>query len=477
MEKSRVPHRPRGILVLLLLACLATVPVLALAQEGPAATPAVTEDETPLEAPEQIDVRPEVRDEEIGQRLADILEATEWYVNPQVQVQDGVVFLTGQTETEAFKKWAGDLARNTQDVAAVVNRIQVVEPPVWDIQPALATLREQGRGLVRILPLLGFSLLILVIALGVAYLVSVLLRKFLQRRLTSQLLVTVIARGVGLGVFLLGLYLIFQVADLTNVALTVLGGTGLLGLILGIAFRDITENFLASIFLSVQNPFHAGDLVEIDGIMGFVQMMTSRATILMTQDGNHVQIPNATVYKTNIYNYTSNPNRRQSFVVGIGYDDSIAGAQEVALQVLAEHPTVLEEPEPWVLVDSLGSAAVNLRIYFWLDGSRYSWQKVRSSVIRLVKRAFQAEGISMPGEVRELIFADRVPVQLYEAHDLAGPGAEARAPLPGVQEEPAAVATGGEGGLTSEAKEIEEQARHSRPPEEGDDLLERPRGA
>ena len=65
-------------------------------------------------------------------------------------------------------------------------------------------------------------------------------------------------------------------------------------------------------------------------------------------------------------------------------------------------------------MESLGAAAVNLRIYFWLDGSQYSWQKVKSSVIRLVKRAYQAADIEMPGEVRELILPDRIPVELYQ---------------------------------------------------------------
>jgi small-conductance mechanosensitive channel len=461
--------RPDILLFLLIVACLAAFPTPALAQEGPQPTPTVTGEETPIEAPNRVEVRPEARDDEIRQRLQDILIATEWYVNPEVGVQDGVVFLEGQTETQEFKKWAGDLARNTQDVVAVVNQIQVIEPPVWDFQPALAVLREQGRSLVRALPLIGFSLLILAIALGVAYLAAIAIRRFLRGRIASLLLANVIARGVALAVFVVGLYIVFQVAGLANVALTVLGGTGLLGLILGIAFQDITENFLASIFLSVQNPFRAGDLVEIAGITGFVQMLTTRATVLMTQDGNHVQIPNATVYKSNIHNYTSNPNRREDFVVGIGYEDSVSAAQEVALGVLAEHPAVLKEPEPWVLVESLGSATVNLRIYFWLDGSQYSWQKVKSSVIRLVKRAFEAEEISMPGEVRELLFGDRLPVQLYEATD-----EEAQRPLSPAAEEPATVSTGGEGELRSEAQEIEEQARRARAPEEGDNLLTLP---
>jgi small-conductance mechanosensitive channel len=283
------------------------------------------------------------------------------------------------------------------------------------------------------------------------------------------LLADLAARAAGLVVVLVGLYVIFQVAGLTSIALTVLGGTGLLGLILGIAFQDITENYLAGIFLSIANPFEGGDLVEIAGVLGYLQRLTTRATILMTLDGNHVQIPNATVYKSTIHNYTSNPNRRIDFVVGIGYEDSVSGAQELALKVLQDHPAVLDDPEPWVLVESLGASTVNLRIFFWMDGTKYSWQKVRSSVIRLVKHAFQSAEIELPGEVRELILRDRVPIELYRA-DRAR---RETAPPPAAQpaKEAADVSTDAEGGLHSEAGDIEEQARHSRVPEEGEDLL------
>ncbi|MCL7454880.1 MAG: mechanosensitive ion channel family protein, partial [Anaerolineae bacterium] len=211
----------------------------------------------------------------------------------------------------------------------------------------------------------------------------------------------------------------------------------------------------------------AGDPVDIDGTVGFVQRLTTRATILMTQDGNHVQIPNATVYKSHIQNYSSNPNRREDFGVGIGYGDSVAQAQDIALQVLEDHPAVLDEPEPWVLVEGLGAATVNLRIYFWIDGSQYSWQKVKSSVIRLVKRAYQNAGIEMPGEVRELVLPERIPIELHRP-DGVRPEA---APLPRREEEPDTVSTEAEAGLHSEAGDIEEQARRARVPEEGEDLL------
>ncbi|MEQ8672562.1 MAG: mechanosensitive ion channel family protein [Aggregatilineales bacterium] len=434
-------------------------------------TPTPMPDGAPIEAPQRVDVQPVARDEEIEARLQNILSATGWFNDPQVRVQDGVVFLTGQAQTAEFKDWAGNLARNTQDVAAVVNQLDIVEPDLLDFQPLLTGLRDQLRTFLRSVPLLGISLIILVLALFVARFITRTSRHYLHMRGMNVLLLNVLSRSIGVLVFLAGLYLVFQVAGLTNIALTILGGTGLLGLILGIAFRDITENFLASVFLSIQNPFDIGDLVEINEVQGFVQRMTTRATILMTLAGNHVQIPNATVYKSIIHNYTSNPNRRIEFIIGIGYDDSISLAQETIRLVLEGHPAVLNDPEHLVLVDSLGSATVNLQIYFWLDGTQHSWLKVKSSVIRLVKRAIEDAGISMPDEAREMIFPQGLPVEIISgsSNGLSSPPIAPRKIEPPVETD--TVSTSAEGGLRSEADEIETQARQSRSPEAGENLL------
>ena len=428
-------------------------------------------EEIPPDVPSRIDVQPIARDEQIETRLTDILAATGWFDEPQVRVQDSVVFLNGQTQTAEFKDWAGNLARNTQDVAAVVNQIVVVEPPILNFQPLLNGLRDQLRTVLRSIPLIGFSLVIMFLAWLSARFITGTARRYLNNWDLNPLLLNVVARSIGVIVFLGGLYLIFQVAGLTNIALTILGGTGLLGLVLGIAFRDITENFLASVFLSVQNPFNIGDLVEINEVLGYVQRMTTRATILMTLAGNHVQIPNATVYKSIIHNYTSNPNRRLEFMIGIGYDDSISLAQETIRQVLENHPAVLNDPEHLVLVDGLGSATVNLQIYFWINGTQHSWLKVKSSVIRLVKRSVEDAGISMPDEAREMIFPQGVPVEILrdaETSDISTPVPSLQ---PGVSQELETVSTSAEGGLTSEAQEIEAQARLSRTPESGENLL------
>ena len=243
-------------------------------------------------APAQVSVHPVAHDEQIRARLQRVLLATNSFTDPQVRVEDGVVFLHGKVESAELKKWAGDLARNTQDVVAVANQMEVIEPSVWDFRPAWSGLLVLWRDFIRSLPNFGFGLLILALSVGAGMLATRGARAFLLRRISANLLRSVIACGVGVLVFLFGTYIVLRVCGLTQLALTVVGGTGLIGLAVGLAFRDITENFLASIVLSMQRPFETGDLLEVVGVTGYVQQLNVRSTILMTLDGNLVQIPN-----------------------------------------------------------------------------------------------------------------------------------------------------------------------------------------
>jgi len=418
-------------------------------------------------APERVDVAPLADDSQIRERLTGILTATEWFEDPQVEVSDGVVFLSGSTETGDHKRWAGDLARNTQDVTAVVNRIDILDPDIWDYQPAFTGLQELWRNIMSAIPFLIFGIVVLVIFWGISLLVAKVARSYFSKRQMNDLLQDIAARGIAISVFILGIYIVFHVADLTNVALTIIGGTGLLGIVLGIAFRDITENFLASIFLSIQNPFHAGDHVEINNNVGFVQRLTIRATLLMTLDGNHLQIPNSIVYKSSILNYTSNPNQRFSFIIGIGYDASVITAQNLASQIFEEHPAVLKDPEPLILVDKLASSTINMMFYVWVDGSKHNILKVKSSVLRQIKTIYMAEGISMPDDARERVFLDSVTFQPRKNTADTDDKEAVSAPLA----EDSKLITKAEGKLESNDEEILEQARLSRSPEEGDNLL------
>jgi small conductance mechanosensitive channel len=406
-------------------------------------------------------------DSAIDTRIESILAATGWFDAIDVEVDAGVVALRGVADSAEHRDWANSLARNTEGVVAVVDELDVQEASPWDLAPAMAQIRDLAAAAFRSLPLLLVGVILLTLTAILARSVSRAATTVLQTRVRSELLRGVFARAVAAVVFVLGLYVVLRVAGLTGLAVTIVGGTGLLGLAIGFAFRDIAENFLASILISIQRPFAMDDLISVDGYEGYVRKVNTRATILLTRDGNHVQVPNAVVYKNPITNYTANPRGREDFLVGIGYDDAIPAAQSIALDVLKDHPAVLDDPEPLVLVEELGAATVNLRVLFWIDIARYSQYKVRSAVIRLTKSAFDSNGISMPDEAREVIFPQGVP--LVRATTKTGHRHGAKAPEAARDTE---TARESEGGLGSDTDDLERQSANARLPEGGQNLIQ-----
>lgn len=417
-----------------------------------------------LSTPNDVPLEP-VSDREIEARLRNILKATTWFETPDVRVEQGVVFLSGKTHQEEYRLWAGELAKKTQDVVAVVNQIQVLERSAWDLTPAWLELKRLSRQTVESLPLVGISLVLLVLTWFSVAWATAIAQIMLGRRINNRLLVSVFSRAIAAAVFILGLYMALRVSGLAQMAATVLGGTGLIGLILGIAFRDIAENFLASILISMQSPFALGDLIQVAEHKGIVQSVTTRGTLLMTEDGNHVQIPNALVYKSVIRNLTANPNVRCDFLIGITYDNCVAKAQEIILKVLKEHEAVLDHPDPHVLIEDLAATAVNLRVYLWVDAHAHSATKVRSSVLRLTKAALEAAGVTLPANS-----ARKKPAESPPATAADGTGQATRIEPP-KQEEPRTVANEAEGDLGSDREALSEQARKARKPEAGTNLL------
>jgi len=417
----------------------------------------------------EISVEPDARDTEIALRLQRILDASGWFNPIAVSVREGLVFLDGQTETDERKEWARQLALRTQDVVAVVNRVEVKPQVSWDLTPAWREVVHLSDQAQRLAPIAVVSLIILLIFWFLSRGVAAFSRRVLRHRIPSPLLLQIVARTLAIPVFLIGLYLVLQVAGLTRLAITVIGGTGLIGIVIGLAFREIAENALASLLLSVRNPFRTGDWIQVSGFQGIVQNLNMRTTVLLTLDGNHVQIPNALVFSSIITNFSSNPGRRAEFTVGIGYDASVMKAQDVIIKALRAHPAVLEEPEPAALVDELGPSTVNLRVQFWFDGRTYSIFKVRSALMRQVKRALQDAGIPMPDAAREVIFPKGLEVH----------GDTTQAPQTGPRRVPATqpgtgdtvVATSGEGDLVSEEPELKRQAAGAELPDAGENLL------
>ncbi|WP_154224483.1 mechanosensitive ion channel family protein [Marinicella rhabdoformis] len=421
-----------------------------------------SEDDTSI-TQQVIAVKQPVEDQAIQQRLENIITASEWIQNAEVEVNHGIVVLNGTTNKETHRQWVESLTNKTDGVIAVINKVEVINDSSWNLEPAAKETQQMFNGLASALPALASALVILFFTWLAAKLVSKLARSALKRKIKSPFILNFTAKAFAIPAILIGTYLTLKLTGLTQLAVTIIGGTGLVGLVIGIAFRDIAENFLASILISIQRPFNIGDVIVIDDIKGMVQTVTTRGTVMMTMEGNHVHIPNSTIYKSSITNLTANPNSRKDFVVGIGYDDNITEAQDIILDILESHEAVLNNPEFYVLVENLGAATVNLKVYFWVNNKQYNPSKVKSSVIRLTKRAFDSAGVSMPDEAREVVFPDGIHVITEPAQS------SNKTPTKSQVEEP--LTNQSEQDYSSDDAEIKQQLEENPLPDDSKNLL------
>ena len=298
---------------------------------------------------------------------------------------------------------------------------------------------------------------------------SFLLLKPLGYMSENRLLHIVVRRSISTLIILFGLYIFLRLAGLTQFAVAIMSGTGLLGLILGFAFKDIAENFISSLLLSVQRPFKIDDVIEVNGHLGVVKKVTARATTLVDFDGNHIQIPNATVYKNTIKNLTANPKMRGNFTLGIGYDNDIKQAQHLALAILSNQSTVLNDPPPQVLINDLGSSTINFTVYFWVNCDEHSVAKVASQLMRALVNDFMAQNISMPDDARERVLLTRQGEDIYPSN--ATPHQTDTAHSTPTAPHSKLIISSRIDDVSSDADEIRAQAESSRDPEQGSNII------
>lgn len=214
-------------------------------------------------------------------------------------------------------------------------------------------------------------------------------------------------RIVNYVVLLLGVVVALAVAGVNLGAMMV--AVGAVGFGIAFAMQDTIANFISGLIILTTHPFASGDTVEINGATGKVEQITIRSTRLKTFDGLKVEVPNRAVLANNITVLSYNPTRRWEVTVGIGYDDDVRGAVETAFEATKGVDDVLEDPEPDVLVDSLGDSAVNLKVRFWVNKeARGNMLLVRSDVTRAVKEALVAAGYDIPYPIRTILMEDQV---------------------------------------------------------------------
>lgn len=203
-----------------------------------------------------------------------------------------------------------------------------------------------------------------------------------------------------------GLLVALEILDATALLGSILGAAGVIGLAIGFAVRDTVENFIASIMLSIRQPFQPFDLVEIEGDVGKVVRLTSRATILLSLDGNMIRVPNATVFKSRIVNFTRNRERRFTFSIDIDPTADMARLRDRSEERLASLPFVLKDPACAVWIDEKGGSDVELCFAAWIDQNTTSFARARGEAIRILRAMVQDERALRPPPISRVYAMD-----------------------------------------------------------------------
>jgi len=178
---------------------------------------------------------------------------------------------------------------------------------------------------------------------------------------------------------------------------------GALSLGVGFALKDIIGNFISGVVMLSQNNIKIGDLINVNGIIGTIVSIDTRATILQALDGSEVVIPNSIMLGQTLISYTTNPFRRIDLAVGVDYKADLSMVISLIKGVLDKDKDVVVKPEPLITVDEFGESSIGIMVRFWVESrAAGGWQRIRSNVAYRLKCAFDEVGINIPFPIRTL---------------------------------------------------------------------------
>lgn len=173
-----------------------------------------------------------------------------------------------------------------------------------------------------------------------------------------------------------------------------LGAAGILTVALGFASQTSASNIISGLFLVAERPFELGQFIEVEGIRGDVVSIDLLSVKLRTLDNLYVRIPNESLIKSRLTNFSRFPIRRLDLPVGVAYGEDLDRVTRVLTDLVADNPHCMEEPAPFVILQQFGGSSVDLQLSFWVR--REDVRTLRSDMMFAIKAAFDREGIEIP---------------------------------------------------------------------------------
>ncbi|MEO6818661.1 MAG: mechanosensitive ion channel domain-containing protein [Ginsengibacter sp.] len=264
--------------------------------------------------------------------------------------------------------------------------------------------------LLKLLPRITLAIIVLVAGILVAGWVTTLIRKKINARAHDTLMVGFLTKAVKMILIIIIFLFALNLAGLNGISKALFAAAGASAILIGFAFKDIAENFLAGIILAFNRPFDVGDTIKIEDVFGKVITMEFRYTKIDTFDGRSVYIPNSDVLTKPVFNYTEDGFFRTDFVLGIAYENDTNKAKTLIQQCLDDHEELVHDDKHinFVVEDEVAPSTVNLKIYIWIstDDFRRHMLEIRGRVITKTKTLLESNGFNLPAEITELKFYD-----------------------------------------------------------------------
>ncbi|MEZ4899468.1 MAG: mechanosensitive ion channel family protein [Saprospiraceae bacterium] len=249
-----------------------------------------------------------------------------------------------------------------------------------------------------------------VVLFALLFLFANITKRFSQRKLHQRmddpLLARFISQIIRFTILVIAVMLALNIMGWGGVALGLLSTAGVGALVIGLAFKDIGENFLSGIVMAFNRPFRIGDTVDLNGHLGNVITLNLRDTQIKTFDGRDIFIPNGLIVKNAVINYTIDGYLQNDFTLGLDYYTDRMQAMLIIQDTLNSYPHILHEEgkKPDLLISELTSRTINVRVRYWfnLDTGTLSPIEIKKQLVNLCLERLEAAGIYLPKEIIEV---------------------------------------------------------------------------
>lgn len=269
------------------------------------------------------------------------------------------------------------------------------------LDSSMLQLQELLASIIAFLPRLIAGLVVLAIGLMITRRVRGWAQTLVVRRRVSPAAATALVNAA----YTVSLLLSFTVA-LYAVGANIFGlvaGLGISGLVVGFALKDIIENFLAGTLVLIRRPFVLGDLIEAEGYTGRIVGIELQQTTMQTLDNLHVLIPNSSIYKECIVNYSTFPVRRREVNLEISYEDDLRGAVEGLLDAIGSVEGVAAEPAPRIELKDFTEGGVKSILYYFIDTRQHDFARTHNQVLVTLHEAITRLDLAPPYPTQTVI--------------------------------------------------------------------------